>query len=678
MAIAQHVFKRGAVYWWRRRLPNGMNSRALVPLEMSLRTKSLEQAKTIAAEVTLASERLLSSLRRKMISPDDAKRILIHVATEHGFHLDAMNAASRHSSVDVEHQRQKEIQTGWAFRLFAAQGVEAKVGPNEEREMQSAGLDDQSILEVSRTVEFLREAGFAAPGRTKIETILKHHNISSSDMHIRQAESIYLRAMAANLLNTERRWSGVRPDDIATLQEAFRQGPQPSHPISDQVQSPHPMPAVLPSAQGAPVHPNGINGTTCASSPLEEHDGDFELDDDIEDDAERASEESGRSLVEIVNQTAAEKVSTGEWKYNMVRQHAAIANMIVRFVGHDQPSRLRQSDIANFRSALFKLPKSHGKSPKDYLMPFSELIARAETLPPDKVGLSNSTLNRYMTQINNIVSICKHAGYPFGDFEGVAGLRIKKKGDARDERGRFSTDEVTQIFHLPVWCGAVSAKDRFQRGNTVFHDATYWVPLLAIYNGARREENCGLLLADIEVDAEMACINIRPNSVRGLKSVQSKRRLPIHPELIRLGFLDYVEELRKLGHSLLFPELKAASTSTTMGDVFDGSWQKIRSAALPNAMEEAKVFHSLRHWCNNEMKQAGVQAEIRKDLLGHTNGGVNEGRYTDIARLRVMADALDTLPHPTGHLIVHPINLIEPVLTHASRPGRAKKRVLTR
>ncbi|WP_436098495.1 DUF6538 domain-containing protein [Pararhizobium sp. LjRoot238] len=55
MAAIQHVFKRGSVYWWRRRLPNGTSSCALIRIELSLNTKNMEPAKLIASEVTLAS-----------------------------------------------------------------------------------------------------------------------------------------------------------------------------------------------------------------------------------------------------------------------------------------------------------------------------------------------------------------------------------------------------------------------------------------------------------------------------------------------------------------------------------------------------------------------------------------------------------------------------------------------
>lgn len=684
MATIQHVYKRGSVYWWRRRLPLGTGIHAWVRLEISLHTKELERARVVAPEVTLASHRLLPSLRHKMISPEDAKKILIQAAKQHSFHLDAVMAAGSGAGVDAASKRSTEIRTGWAFRLFAAQGISARVGPDEEREMRAAGLDDVMIQGVRETMAFLSTNGFGQIGRRQLEAILKDHNIAPAEAHILQAEQLCLRGMSAALLNTERRWSGVRPDDIALLNAALA-GETAASPVShaappqamSQQTSLAPFATRTVPSFSQPITPREkvpvpVRSMAVAVPPVETEE-EFNLDD--EDETELELHDSDKGLVEIVQQAAEERVATKEWRPDMIKQHVSIARLFVRFVGHDQPARLRQRNISEFRSMLFKLPKSHGKSPNDHIMPLSELLARATTLPPEKVGLSPTTINRYMTQMGNIVDICKHAGFPFGNFEGVSGLRTKRKGDVRGERGRFSTEELQTIFSLPVWEGSTSFDERFAGGQEIFHDAAYWVPLLAIYIGARREEMCGLLLDEIETHFELPCIRIEENSVRKLKNAQSKRRVPIHPELLRLGFLEYVDELRNLGHVLLFPELKAASPTTPMGDVFDDSWQKIRSTALPKAKDDGKVLHSLRHWCNNEMKQAGIREEYRKDILGHTNEGVNEGRYTDPARLRVMADALSTLPLPTAHLEAHPIRPIESVLTHSSRPARTKKSV---
>lgn len=478
-----------------------------------------------------------------------------------------------------------------------------------------------------------------------------------------------MRGMSAALLNTERRWSGFRGDDIALLQAALAAAPTfeaISAPMAAKLtQSP-----LLDASVPVPVPP--LPEPTAAPSSVE----DVEIDsEDDADDAELNDDQPG--LVELVSRTAEERVTLKEWDSKTGQQHVRLAKLFVRFVGHDHPARMRQSHIANFKSIFFKMPKNYGKSPKDFVISIADILKRAEGLPADERGFSTSTINRHMTQMGNIVSICKHAGYPFGNYEGVSGLRSKKRGDARAERGKFSTQELQTIFQLPLWNGSAGEDDRYSLGHEVIHDAAYWVPIIGAFEGARREEICGLLLNDVEIDSigdfGMPCLRIETSTVRRVKNAQSKRRVPLHPELLRLGFADYVTELRRLGHTLLFPELRAASQDTPMGDVFDDSWQAMRAAALPNAKEERKVFHSLRHWCNNEMKQAGVAAEVRKDILGHTNGDVNEGRYAEMARMRLMADAMSHLPHPTSHLMPHPVRVLASVAGHEARQARKRR-----
>ncbi|WPE22623.1 site-specific integrase [Shinella zoogloeoides] len=670
MTAIQHVFKRGSVYWWRRRLPNGIGARAWMRLELSLHTKEMELARRIAPEVALASDCLLPALKSKMISPEDAKRILIQVATKHSHYLDAIT-----SGRDAQKSRRSETVSAWAIRLYAAQGENAAIGPIEERALYAAGLDNSMIDEVRNCLEFHRTSGFARPGRQKLEGILKQYNIPLVDGHFREAESIYMRGMAAALLNTERRWSGVREDDLALVQAAL--SAQVVLPTAIAATAPYarPVPEEFPLAAQTPAIACPVawqpGGTTAAQpAATQEVEGD---DTDGADLEEEMFDTEGRGLVELVTRAAGERLASGDWNNKTCKQHIALANLFVRFMGHDDPRRMRQSHIADFKSIFYKMPKHYGKSPKDFDCSVAEILKRAENLSADERGFSTSTINRHMTQMGNIVDVCKHAGYPFGHYEGVAGLRSKRKGDVRDERGRFSTDELSALFSLPIWNGSASESERLDNGETVFHDAAYWLPLMAVYNGARREENCGLLLSEIDDDGELPCFRIENNWIRKLKNPQSKRRTPIHAELVRLGFLEYVAALRSSGHKLLFPELRAANSATPMGDVFDDNWQKMRAAALSNAKEEGKVFHSLRHWCNNEMKQGDIRPEIRKDILGHSNDDVNEGRYTDPARLRVMAQALSVVPVPSAKLLPHPIRLIKQVVNHEKRLGRSKK-----
>jgi hypothetical protein len=49
--VVQHVFRRGAVYWWRRRLLKKAGERELAPIAISLRTRDLSKARTVAAHL---------------------------------------------------------------------------------------------------------------------------------------------------------------------------------------------------------------------------------------------------------------------------------------------------------------------------------------------------------------------------------------------------------------------------------------------------------------------------------------------------------------------------------------------------------------------------------------------------------------------------------------------------
>ncbi|WP_159947145.1 hypothetical protein [Rhizobium sp. 18065] len=232
MTAVQHVFKRGSVYWWRRRLPVGTGRHDWVRLEVSLETKELDRARRIAPEVTLASHRLQSDLKTKMIPADVARQILIQVAREKSDWLDAVKSGSARNA---ESNRRSETAAGWAYRLLAAQGRDAVVGPTEERDLRNAGLDDDLIKMTKSVLKFYQENNFARVGKKYLEGLLEQYGIRPSPLDLGYAESLYLRGHAAALLNTQRRWSGVREDDLAIIQEAFATAPVASAPAP----SPH-------------------------------------------------------------------------------------------------------------------------------------------------------------------------------------------------------------------------------------------------------------------------------------------------------------------------------------------------------------------------------------------------------------------------------------------------------
>jgi integrase len=675
----QYVFRRGAVYWWRRRLPVQPRADRRPGIEVSLRTKSLRIARSIAAEVTRASEQLMQEMRQSMISADDARRILTKVAITHSAKLDRVAAAELAYGDSAQSGRTMDLVTGWAYRLFAAQGMDAAVGDTERNEMLAADLDEQMIAAVAETITTLRDSGAMPPNRNRVMGLMAEFNIPETRVNVQQAEQLYLRGMAAALLDADRRWTGMRHDDDLLLQTGLQE--EARRPVAQSVPDDAanrlampalapPIPAPVPLAE-RPTTPTPPPVTSAApeSAEVDISVDAFDLDStiDIED-------ESYRSLIDIVTAAGEAKVALGEWDSKTLRQHIQLAKLFERFLGHDNPTRVGQKHLAQFRDVLLKFPKNYGKSPRDHIISVSDILARAERLPKDQVGLTRSTINRHMNNMANIAGMCEAYGYSWESYDGISKLRAKARGNSESERPPFTTGDLQTLFRLPIWTGTTSGEDNDNNGGVIIHDARYWVPLIAAYHGARREEICGLQLDDITEFQGIWGIKFTPTDVRGLKTPASKRRVPLHPELIRLGFLDYVQAVRRAKHTLLFPELLAVAESTPMGDVFHDDWRKMKEAALPKAKEERKVFHSFRHWCNNEMKQAGVGSEIRKDILGHVNKDVNEGTYTEVAHLKLMQAALGKLPTPTSELKASPIRLRPEVMSHQPRRTRKSKK----
>jgi len=130
----------------------------------------------------------------------------------------------------------------------------------------------------------------------------------------------------------------------------------------------------------------------------------------------------------------------------------------------------------------------------------------------------------------------------------------------------------------------------------------------------RREEVCGLMIADVVLDADVPHFDLRQNKYRALKNSQSKRRVPVHPELLRLGLADYIRAVGALGYDLLFPDLLPATEGTALlGDQLHDDWSKVLKAAISDAGSTNKTFHSFRHSGNDALADAEVMLEWRQD-----------------------------------------------------------------
>lgn len=124
-------------------------------------------------------------------------------------------------------------------------------------------------------------------------------------------------------------------------------------------------------------------------------------------------------------------------------------------------------------------------------------------------------------------------------------------------RKDYTQAELIQIFSSRLF--VVGWRDA---SNESLGAAMYWIPLLAIYTGARSNELAQLRVSDLrEVDDGIWFLSIladdledESSSERRVKNENSRRAVPLHPDLLSLGLLEYAKQLPLKGQ--LFPHLK--------------------------------------------------------------------------------------------------------------------------
>ncbi len=200
-------------------------------------------------------------------------------------------------------------------------------------------------------------------------------------------------------------------------------------------------------------------------------------------------------------------------------------------------------------------------------------------------------------------------------FKDMAKLALPNK----DVDSPFNIDELQIIFNSPVFTQGYRPK-RFKG------ESSYWIPLLGLYTGARLNELGQLYVEDVGDEDNIQHITIKPDSLTG-RTIKDgkKRRVPIHPDLIKMGFLDYVKAMRELNHKQLFPELKVTRADGKLTDKW-GSWWRGYIRDELNITRVPQPFHAFRHTFSDYCRRSKLAYEIQMRIEGHSMGNVGD-RY---------------------------------------------------
>lgn len=233
---------------------------------------------------------------------------------------------------------------------------------------------------------------------------------------------------------------------------------------------------------------------------------------------------------------------------------------------------------------------------------------------------------------------------PAASLRGETGLtkaeRIaaKQADDDEDEGNRepFTAQQLKTIFsqmHFAMGHGA------HVKLPSIWYGFEYWLPLLGLYCGLRIKEVSQLHLTDVRLSDDVWVLDInRRTRDKSLKNEQAQRIIPLHPELIRLGFLSYCDCLRDKNFYRVFPELTYSKSNAKYGKE-PGRKMSAMLKNLGMPRDGTLVFHCLRHNANNALARVSASVVpgadenlkkfIRYRIMGHEVGDdVNARHYT--------------------------------------------------
>ena len=197
----------------------------------------------------------------------------------------------------------------------------------------------------------------------------------------------------------------------------------------------------------------------------------------------------------------------------------------------------------------------------------------------------------------------------------------------------FAIEDLERIFNSPIYTQGYLPLG----GGKI---ACFWLPLLALYTGARVEELAQLQPSDVKLAQGLGYyLNISDLDGKSaqLKNEHSRRRIPIHPVLLACGFMQHVKDHQ---HSTyLFPDLKPNPRGKRSG--YFSNWFSTYLRKKVGIADTRKVFHSFRHSFKDLCRKNGIEEAVHDALTGHKSASVSRQYGNDQFPLEPLFKAIE-------------------------------------
>lgn len=280
-------------------------------------------------------------------------------------------------------------------------------------------------------------------------------------------------------------------------------------------------------------------------------------------------------------------------------------------VGRDMRS-ITSDDLQNAANNLAYIPYSYGHDHNKKSI--FEHIKIGKRKPENCI--TQKTLDEYVGCIKTVFAEALRKGDIQENIVEAVDWPVSHNQAPTKKYAPFSIEQLNAIFHAPLYTGCVDDGRNYNKvGSNHPRRIRFWLPLIALFTGARINEICQLHTDDIQEKNGISFISLNEEDEKHVKTKAGIRQVPIHNELIKIGFLDYVAGIRAKGETLLFPEVmesltkgeraENASPSAPLSKWFNHFIESVNAYIEQPELKftSEHVFHSFRHTVRTEFRR---------------------------------------------------------------------------
>jgi integrase len=294
-----------------------------------------------------------------------------------------------------------------------------------------------------------------------------------------------------------------------------------------------------------------------------------------------------------------------------VHEYRRAVEMFIQVHGDLPVAEIKKSHAREFREALQLVPSVRAGNLRTATLPELAAFGREH---PGLSKVSAGTVNKQLGAVQAIAGWAHHNGVIPDDVPWADPFHKMRVEEEQSSRGPFDARELQKVFSAPMFTS--NEEPEGAKG-----PAGIWLPLLALFTGARRGEIAALKVENVQKDettrTPLLFIVADRKAGKRVKTKTSERVVPVHPQLVELGFLKFVEDRKRdSDQTWLFP-----AVAPDQGRALSawGKWWSRYLRQTVGIVDADRVFHSFRHGFQDALRRATPDEELRDALSGRSN-----------------------------------------------------------